>query len=283
MRKIMHWMLTAILCICGASIFTSCSNDNSDNPADAETGAPAIEGLAEKMMGKWTLADLNGKPAPTNSKFVTTFTSATKGYMSASFNKYADTELNTIWNDRQEFEYTITGNVVTMISKVDEHLTTIDELTVTSISDEETCGILKIKWMADGTVVKTAEETVRTVKTTEDYTEAALGLWKGHVTSEQSEYDDGEDHRWEYKADGTYTYYNRTADGQWVDNVNSFGAYFIDGTLLCMRWKNVGSDIEYREWWEIESISDGVMKWKALRLREDGSTYTATFQMAKVE
>ena len=68
-----------------------------------------------------------------------------------------------------------------------------------------------------------------------------------------------------------------------MDNVNSFGAYFIDGTLLCMRWKNVGSDIEYREWWEIESISDGVMKWKALRLREDGSTYTATFQMAKVE
>ncbi len=53
MRKIMHWMLTAILCICGASIFTSCSNDNSDNPADAETGAPAIEGLAEKMMGMW--------------------------------------------------------------------------------------------------------------------------------------------------------------------------------------------------------------------------------------
>ena len=51
MRKIMHWMLIAILCICGASIFTSCSNDNSDNPADAETGAPAIEGLAEKMMG----------------------------------------------------------------------------------------------------------------------------------------------------------------------------------------------------------------------------------------
>ena len=30
MRKIMRWMLTAILCICGASIFTSCSNDNSD-------------------------------------------------------------------------------------------------------------------------------------------------------------------------------------------------------------------------------------------------------------
>ena len=117
---------------------------------------------------------------------------------------------------------------------------------------------------------------------TADYHDAVLGTWEGRVTSEQSEYDDGEPHRWEYKADGTYVYYS-LVDGQWVDNVNSFADYFIDGTLLCMRWKNVGNDTEYREWWEIESIQDGVMKWKALRQREDGSTYTATFQMAKVE
>ena len=31
------------------------------------------------------------------------------------------------------------------------------------------------------------------------------------------------------------------------------------------------------------SIKDGVMKWKALRMREDGSTYTATFELKKVE
>ena len=67
-----------------------------------------------------------------------------------------------------------------------------------------------------------------------------------------------------------------------MDNVNSSAAYFIDGTLLCMRWYNIGDDTEYREWWEIESIEGGVMKWKALRQREDGSTYTATFQMTKV-
>ena len=34
-------------------------------------------------------------------------------------------------------------------------------------------------------------------------------------------------------------------------------------------------------WWEIESIKDGVMKWTALRMREDGTTYTATFSMTK--
>ena len=244
---------------------------------------PPIDGLAEKLVGKWMLADINGKPAPTNNKFVVTFTSAGRGYMSASLSGYTDTELKPLWSDRQEFNYAIADNVVTMTSKIDDHLTVVDELTVASISDAVTNGILKIKWMKDGTVVKSAEETVRTLKVTDDYSQTALGLWEGRVTSEQSEYDDGEEHRWELKADGTYTYYSRTGDGQWVDNVNSSAAYFIAGPLLCMRWKNFGDETEYREWWEIESIQDGVMKWKALRQREDGSTYTATFQMAKVE
>ena len=244
---------------------------------------PPIDGLAEKLMGKWMLADINGKPAPTNNKFVVTFTSAGRGYKSASLSEYADTELKPLWSDRQEFDYAIADNVVTMTSKIDDHLTVVDELTVASISDAVTNGILKIKWIIDGTVVKSVEETVRTLKVTDDYSQTALGLWEGRVTSEQSEYDDGEEHRWELKADGTYTYYSRTGDGQWVDNVNSSAAYFIAGPLLCMRWKNFGDETEYREWWEIESIQDGVMKWKALRQREDGSTYTATFQMAKVE
>ena len=240
---------------------------------------PPIDGLAEKLVGKWMLADINGKPAPTNNKFVVTFTSAGRGYKSASLSGYADTELKPLWSDRQEFNYAIADNVVTMTSKIDDHLTVVDELTVASISDAVTNGILKIKWIIDGTVVKSVEETVRTLKVTDDYSQTALGLWEGRVTSEQSEYDDGEEHRWELKADGTYTYYSRTGDGQWVDNVNSSAAYFIAGPLLCMRWKNFGDETEYREWWEIESIQDGVMKWKALRLREDGSTYTATFLM----
>ena len=36
MKKIMSWMLAATLCICGASVFTSCSNDNSDNSGSIE-------------------------------------------------------------------------------------------------------------------------------------------------------------------------------------------------------------------------------------------------------
>jgi hypothetical protein len=39
---------------------------------------------------------------------------------------------------------------------------------------------------------------------------------------------------------------------------------------------------EKRDWWEIESIENGIMKWKALRRNEDGSTYTSTFEMTLV-
>ena len=59
--------------------------------------------------------------------------------------------------------------------------------------------------------------------------------------------------------------------------------YFVDGTLLCMRWKNAGDDTEKRERWEIASVENGKMKWTALRQKEDGSTYTTTFEMTKVK
>jgi hypothetical protein len=44
----------------------------------------------------------------------------------------------------------------------------------------------------------------------------------------------------------------------------------------------VGDDTEKRESWEIASIENGKMKWTALRQSADGSTYTTTFEMTRV-
>ena len=41
MKKMMNWVLATTFCICGASVFTSCTSSN-DNPVDAETGASGI-------------------------------------------------------------------------------------------------------------------------------------------------------------------------------------------------------------------------------------------------
>ena len=79
MKKIMSWMLAAF-CICGASAFTSCSN-NDDNPV-------AGKSLAEKIVGKWIHADTDGEAVTTDMKSVYTFTkdggSALKGFYSMS-------------------------------------------------------------------------------------------------------------------------------------------------------------------------------------------------------
>jgi len=52
MKKIINWVLAAIF-ICGASAFTSCSN-NDDNPV-------VDNSLAEKIVGKWIHADTDRK------------------------------------------------------------------------------------------------------------------------------------------------------------------------------------------------------------------------------
>lgn len=54
MKKIMQWMLAAILTICGESVFTSCSEDNDDNPV-----VPTDE--VEAQLQKMTLREKVGQ------------------------------------------------------------------------------------------------------------------------------------------------------------------------------------------------------------------------------
>ena len=270
MRKIFQWALAAAL-ICGAMSFTSCSKDD-DNPATPDLG------VSEKIIGKWILAESNGSPTPTNNKYVITFTSPTQGYLSASLN--AHTEIPSLWGDRQKVDVVMSGNMVKNTMVINEHLTVVDDMKITSITDSDTWGDLNISWIVDGTVIKTVEESIRTVKVTADYRADIVGTWQGHCTSEGSVFDDGQEHRWQYKADGTYVYYVKSGDS-WVPyEGNTLNEYFVDGTLLCTRWIDLGQ--ENREWWEI-TIDGDKMNWTALRQNPDGTTFTATFEMEKVE
>ena len=105
-----------------------------------------------------------------------------------------------------------------------------------------------------------------------------IGTWEGRCTSEGSVFDDGQDHRWEFKDDGTYVYYVKDGDN-WVPADAVEGDYFVAGNLLCGRWFE--DERENREWWEI-TIDGDKMNWTALREGEDGETFTASFEMQKV-
>ena len=267
MKQMKKWVLAAIL-ICGLNVFTSCSND--DNPVKPTNN------LAERILGKWMPVYLDGNPVVTDLKSVYTFVSATKAYMSVSINAQQGEEI--VWNNQKELDLSINGNKMTLTNHSDEHTTMVEEFNITAIDGSAFTANHKITVTVDGSVMLHNEGTIRFVKVA-DYTTAVIGLWEGHCTSEGSEFDDGQEHRWQYNADGTYVYYVKDGDN-WVPSENTLNEYFVDGTLLCTRW--VDNEQENREWWEI-SIDGDKMNWTALRQKEDGSTFTATFEMKKVE
>ena len=233
--------------------------------------------IPEKIIGKWIISDKDRLPMPTNRTNVFTFVSATKAYMSASLN--ARPEVNPEWMDNIEANVTINGNLMTLTLHVDEHKTMVHEFIVTDINATEFTANHKVTVTVDGNVMFVDEDVIRLTKVTADYRTAIVGTWEGRCTSEGSVFDDGQEHRWEYKADGTYVYYVKDGDN-WVPSENTLNEYFVDGTLLCTRWIDQGQ--ENREWWEI-SIDGDKMNWTALRQKEDGTTFTATFEMKKVE
>lgn len=272
MKKIMHWMLAAIL-ICGASVFTACTSDNSDNPIN--------NSLAQKIQGKWMVAETNGKPVVTNSKQVLTYVSDTKLYYSLSITAISD--LN-VWANHCEGRYKVNGTTLEQLVELpNDNIKFSYHINVTSIADDEMQTVTNNETFVNGQTHKITKDLMeRKVRVTRDYSDDIIGTWEGKLTSEQDVYSDGLLHRWEYKADGTFVYYRQNDQGEWIDDVNTMAEYFVDGTLLCMRWKNVGDDTEKRESWEIASVEDGKMKWTALRQNADGSTYTSTFEMTRV-
>ncbi len=268
--------------------------------------------LAEKLMGKWMIADIDDKPTPTNRKTVLTFVSATKAFMSRAFDKPDDDKgtppgpkpdiepgqgqgpkpapgpKKPGWEDSEEFDVTIQGNQVAL-KKVKEgrsqmaSVYLILDITNTDFICSFTLPEPPRGPEGDEGGKEAKDERQRFEKIEDDYEQAIVGLWEGRSTGEHSEFDDGENHRWEYFSDGTFHYYEKV-NGEWQQSKDEFADYFVDGVLLCTRWKNVGENtVVNREWWEIASINEGVMKWTALRQREDGSTYITTFEMKEIE
>lgn len=237
--------------------------------------ANPIDNLAQKLQGKWVLSESEEVPLPTDDKLVYTFLSATKAVSSCS--------REGVWSPKLEHSVEMDGNTVLLTSHPEEGVTLINRLYVGSITATEMDASWQRTVIRDGKVTEVSKPQYLTSKKVEaDFSQSILGLWEGQITSGQNPYDDGKKHRWEYKSNGTFVYYNQ-ADGQWVPEGGSLSEYFVDGNLLCTRWKVPGNEAEYREWWEIKSLENGTMIWTAFRKKADGSTYTESFEMTRVE
>ena len=208
MRNLKKWMLAAIL-ICGtATMFISCA-------ANEDTPAPQSDiNLAEKIVGKWMVAELDGKPCPTNLKTVITFDSPTKAFGSLS-DFYSKS-----WNDEVEADVKIDGNKMIITAKEDDHTTHVDM-------------VLSSEWtvLVDGKeAYHEVYEEERWVRVTKDYESAFLGTWEGKVTRDLGDPTNDEVHRWECMAAGNYAFYD-LVDNKWVEAPHYLADYFVDGTF----------------------------------------------------
>lgn len=271
MKKMKNLVLVAIL-ICGATLFTACTNE--DNPAD-----PAVN-LSEKIIGKWIVVDYNGQTLTTNEKTVYTFVSATKAYVSTAISTRPETGNH--WQDKLESDVVINGNKITLTNHLDTQKTMVEEFVVTAINGREFTANHKVTITKDGNVMFEDDMVLRLLKVTADYRETVLGLWECTGLSGGETFNDT-NARLEFLADGTYRYYRMDDNNDWqAVTTREFQDYFVDGTLLATRWKEQGG-VELREWWEIESLSGNEMVWTALRQNPDGSTFKQKMTWKKID
>ena len=276
MKKLIGLMiaLTLVLSLCACGGQPEAEQKTENGVASGEVTQADIE---KNIVGTWIKSEVDGQPALTNEKSVIGIVSKTEAYTSASH----ITDEGTPFDYNQKSKVDINGNVVTITTTTtnSEGESFVHEFTINSIGENRFTANREFTRTIKGSDPLIKEDTVTFIKINDDHGDNIIGTWEGSCTSKGSIFDDGQDHRWEYKDDGTFVYYVKDGDS-WVPSEDTMNEYFVAGNLLCTRWMENGQ--ENREWWEI-SIDGDKMNWTALREDEDGKTFTATFEMTNVE
>lgn len=264
MKKFMTWVLATTL-ICGASVFTSCSNDDDPEPTDPQQEVKA------KLVGKWRLVLHGGKEVVTNRVFINTFTadgivySSRYGYLKG---------VGHDWFFKAPHTYAINGNTMTWWNLDDPTIGYVQDF---SINNDELTRTPRTN--TDG---KPVEDNLTSVfkRISKDFSSVIddgtiVGLWEG-VRLEGEETYGGVEARLDYHADGTYTYYHKDEEGKWVPTIQTNSFYGVDGDWLLMSWTDANGQ-ELIESWDIDDVTSTEMKWSAVREREDGTRFRTTF------
>ena len=239
---------------------------------------PTQAEIEKAIIGKWITAETDGKDIPTNEKIVFDIVSPTEAFVSLSIqDRNAE---GTPWSDREAVNIEINGNDVILSHSAESGMVITVDLQIEAISDATLIARRTVTMRQDGGLVKSEENMVRYEKMNVDYSEAICGMWEGRkVSGGTTEY-----HRWEYFEDGSFNFYIKVGEDQWTKVQDDYSDYFVEGRLLCTRWKNAGEGTqENREWWEIRSIENDAMIWTALRQNEQGEEYVESFVMTRVE
>ena len=228
---------------------------------------PTQAEIEKNLLGKWFVDRINMKSILTDETTVLTFESLSKATISTSQYNHAAADA------------ALSGNVVTLTHKLDEHKSTVTTITVTEIGELFIQAVVQMTDYVDGEVAGTHPECNIQYKRVEKFFEKdILGTWEGKPSGKDT-YGDGKQHRWEYRADGTYVYYVQNGN-TWEPSANTLNEYFVDGNRLCTRWVDGGT--EYCEWWVISTLEGVDMTWTAVRQGDSGAPFTSIYTMRRV-
>lgn len=259
-----------------AMFFNSCSED--DDPV-----GPSQQEIETKIVGKWKSVTNEGKETLTNERFIETYEIGGTGFVSSCNVHPVTKEMG--WINKKAVSYTISGSYVAVKDNMDgtqEGNPVGDGSMLAPEPIENKQQILSIDNNKMSVSRLDGEVLINFEKVTVDYSQDIIGMWEGVEMTGPETYGDAH-HRIHYKADGTYEYFS-LEDGQWVALEDEFEEWNVDGDWLATRWQNKDSDVVNYEWWDIDYIKDGIMKWSALR--EDAKTgkrFTTTFTWKKIE
>ena len=273
-KQFYHVFLASVMLAATAGLMTSCATeDNSGNP----TG-PSESVIKEKIVGKWKAVMQDGKERVTNRHAIMTFFA--DGTMTYTRSYYSDYWGIQIWANKAPFTYMVSGNAITREGLEENGQMRKTFYEVNSIGNSE-MEMALTGYVLDGQNYP-IKQTNKYKHVTADYSEDIIGLWEAtEMTGEQTYNDDNA--RLAFLTDGTYKYYRKSEAGEWqLVSTRDVEEYFVDGDFVATRWQENGGEMNY-EWWDIDEIKDGQMKWTALREREDGTRFTTTFTWKKVE
>ena len=274
-RHFFYTLLVSVMLAATAGLTTACTS-NDDNPATPS--GPSESVIKEKIVGKWKAITQDGKERVTNRRTVMTFFANGSMTYSRAFPSDYMEQYN--WEYKVPYTYTVSGNIITREGLEADGQMRMTFYEVSAISSSE------VEMNLTGYVLGGQNYSRNMVnlykRVSADYSEDIIGLWEvTGMTGEETYNDDNA--RLAFLADGTYRYYRKDDAGEWqLVSTRDVEDYIVDGDWVATRWQETGGEMNY-EWWDIDEIKDGQMKWSALREREDGTRFTTTFTWRKVE
>ncbi|MBQ2674826.1 MAG: SUMF1/EgtB/PvdO family nonheme iron enzyme [Prevotella sp.] len=264
-KQFYHVFLASVMLAATAGLMTSCATE--DNPG--KPNGPSESVIKENIIGKWKGITQDGSELTTNDRTVLTFNADGTRTVSKS---YYDTDTESyILRNKQTGTYTIEG------SQLKSYLDEADLYDVVTYN---------IDAIGSNEMAMTMENFRPGRKfdynrVTTDYAAEIVGVWEGVEMTGDETYGNAEA-RIVYEANGKFYYFSKNDEGQWAINFKeSDRKYIVDGDWLATSWKDENGNTNF-ECWDIDEIKGDVMKWSALREREDGTRFKTTFTWRKI-